>query len=91
MLTPSKSLNPIKSYLKNDIEITNELTKNLIKDLRNGYVDFLVTNLLMKEYNDLDIKICTKIHDFVPCSEKYLKNRKEKMSLQELLKYKIIL
>ena len=44
----------------------------------------------MKEYNDLDIKICTKIHDFVPCSEKYLKNRKEKMSLQELLKYKII-
>lgn len=44
----------------------------------------------MKEYNDLDIKICTKLHDFFACSEKYLKNRKEKMSLQELLKYKII-
>lgn len=44
----------------------------------------------MKEYNDLNIKICTKLHDFFSCSEKYLKNRKEKMSLQDLLKYKII-
>ena len=79
-----------KLYPNIDIEITNELTTNLIKDLRNGYIDFLVTNLPMKEYGDLDIKVCAKLHDSFACSSKYREDTKKEMQLEELLDYKII-
>lgn len=79
-----------RRYPNIDIEITNELTPNLIKDLRNGYVDFLVTNLPMKDYLDFDIKVCTKLHDTFACSEKYLTKQDKVFELEELLKYKII-
>ncbi|MBQ8043773.1 MAG: LysR family transcriptional regulator [Clostridia bacterium] len=77
-------------YPNIDIEITNELTPNLIKDLRNGYIDFLVTNLPMKEYLDLDVKVCAKLHDSFACSEKYLPKEDKEYKIEELLKYKTI-
>lgn len=77
-------------YPNIDIEITNELTTNLVKGLRNGYIDFLVTNLPMKEYMDLDIKVCAKLHDSFACSNKYLQDEKRVYNLEELLKHKII-
>lgn len=77
-------------YPNIDIEITNELTTNLVKGLRNGYIDFLVTNLPMKEHSDLDIQVCTKLHDSFACSEKYLKNSNKTFELNELLNYKIV-
>lgn len=77
-------------YPKISIEITNELTTNLVKELRNGYVDFLVTNLPMKEYQDLDIKVCAKLNDSFACSEKYLKNQNRIYELEDLIKYKIV-
>lgn len=77
-------------YPNIEIEITNELTTNLVKGLRNGYIDFLVTNLPMKEYNDLDIKVCAKLHDSFACSEKYLKETDKIFELEELLEYKIV-
>lgn len=79
-----------KLYPNIDITITNELTTNLVKDLRNGYVDFLVTNLPMKGNNDLNIEVCAKLHDSFACSQKYLDNPKKVLSLDELLKHKII-
>jgi len=77
-------------YPNIDIEITNELTTNLISDLRNGYVDFLVTNLPTKEYLDMDIKVCAKLHDAFACSEKYLKKEDKIYALHEVIKNKVI-
>lgn len=77
-------------YPNIDISITNELTKNLVKDLRNGYVDFLITNLPMKEYNDLNIEVCAKLHDSFACSNKYLEKENKIYSLEEILKHKIV-
>lgn len=79
-----------KLYPNVDIEITNELTTNLVSDLRNGYVDFLVTNLPTKEYLDMDIKVCATLHDTFACSEKYLEKENKTYTLDELLKNKVI-
>lgn len=79
-----------RQYPNIDIEITNELTTNLVKGLRNGYIDFLVTNLPMKEFHDMDIKVCAKLHDSFACSRKYLENENTVYELNELLKYKIV-
>lgn len=79
-----------RKYPNIDIEITNELTTNLVKGLRNGYIDFLVTNLPMKEFHDMDIKVCAKLHDSFACSEKYLKVENKVYTLEKLLKYKIV-
>ena len=79
-----------RQYPNIDIEITNELTTNLVKGLRNGYIDFLVTNLPMKEFADLDIKVCAKLHDSFACSNKYLVNENKTLKLEEVLRHKII-
>ena len=77
-------------YPNIDIEITNELTINLISDLRNGYVDFLVTNLPTKEALDMDITVCAKLHDTFAVSEKYLEKENKEYTLKELLEHKIV-
>lgn len=77
-------------YPNIEIEITNELTTNLVKDLRNGYVDFLVTNLPMKDYLDLDIKVCAHLHDTFACSQQYMKDTGKIYTLEKLVKYKTI-
>lgn len=79
-----------EQYPNIDIEITNELTTNLVKDLRNGYIDFLVTNLPMKENHDLNIQNCAKLHDSFACSRKYMENPKTEINVQDILNYKIV-
>lgn len=79
-----------KLYPNIDISIVNELTPNLLKDLRNGYVDFLVVNLPMEAPNDMNVNVCAELHDSFACSEIYMKNPNKVMPLEELLKYKII-
>jgi DNA-binding transcriptional LysR family regulator len=77
-------------YPNIDIEITNKLTVNLMSDLRNGYVDFLVTNLPTKEALDMEITVCAKLHDTFAVSEKYLAKENKLYTLNELLEYKIV-
>ena len=79
-----------RRYPNIEIEITNELTPNLIKDLRNGYIDFLVTSLPIKENLDLDVKVCKKLQDTFVTRDKYLKNEDRVYNIEELLKYKLI-
>ena len=79
-----------KMYPNIDISITNELTTNLVRYLRNGYIDFLVTNLPMNENSDLNIEVCAKLHDSFACSSKYINNPPKILNLEELLKFKII-
>lgn len=71
-----------KKYPKVDIKITNNLTDNLITDLRGGNLDLLVINLPMKESKDLKIiPVCTVQDIFVGNLDYYNKtNGKIKLS-----------
>lgn len=52
-----------KEYPNIDIEIVNNLTENLLTDLRNGSLDMLVLNMPMKEANDLKITKIMEVQD----------------------------
>ncbi len=52
-----------EKYPHISISITNHLTEELIKLLRDGSVDLLVLNLPMKEKKDLDIIPFLEVHD----------------------------
>lgn len=79
-----------KKYPNIDIVVINELTTNLVKDLKNGYIDFLVANLPMERYHDLNIKVCSKLHDSFACSLKYMEKVDKVFSIDDILKYKIV-
>lgn len=67
------------------ISITNHLTADLIKLLRNGSVDLLVLNLPMKEQSDLEIKPFLTVHDILAVGEKYVELTTKKHDFSELL------
>lgn len=50
-------------YPNVSISIINDLTQDLIKDLREGTVDLLILNLPTKEYKDIEIIPFLKVHD----------------------------
>lgn len=77
-------------YPNIEISIVNELTKNLVKDLKNGYIDFLVANMPIETSRELNIDICAKLQDIFVTSDKYIDLKKRKIDLKELMKYKII-
>jgi len=51
------------SYPNVSISITNDLTQNLVKLLREGSVDLLILNLPTKEYKDIEITPFLEVHD----------------------------
>lgn len=76
-------------YPNIDINITNELTENLIKDLRNGNLDIIVIAIPKKEINDLKIKNLYDLHDIFVGNYKY-KDYKYN-NIEALLKEDILL
>ena len=50
-------------YPNVSISITNNLTQELVKLLREGTVDLLIVNLPMKEYKDIEIVPFMEVHD----------------------------
>ena len=50
-------------YPNVSISITNNLTQELVKLLREGSVDLLIVNLPMKEYKDIEIVPFMEVHD----------------------------
>lgn len=50
-------------YPNINISITNDLTQNLVKLLREGSVDLLILNLPTKEYKDIEVKPFLEVHD----------------------------
>lgn len=50
-------------YPNVSISITNNLTQELVKLLREGTVDLLIVNLPMKEYKDIEITPFMEVHD----------------------------
>lgn len=79
-----------EKYPKIEIQIVNNLTTNLIKELRNGNLDILVLNLPMDENKDLKItKICDVQDTFVG-NKKYYELTNGKLKLNDLKDYPLI-
>lgn len=79
-----------EKYPKIEIQIVNNLTTNLIKELRNGNLDILVLNLPMDENKDLKItKIC-EIQDIFVGNKKYYDLTNGKLKLSDLNNYPLI-
>lgn len=50
-------------YPNVDISITNDLTENLIKNLRNGSLDIIITAIPKNKLNDIKYETITDLHD----------------------------
>lgn len=79
-------------YPKIDIQITTNLTSELIPKLKNGLIDIIILNLNDKNYgNDIEIIKCRKIHDCFVTNNKYNNLINKEISLKELNNYPLIL
>lgn len=77
-------------YPNIEISIVNELTINLVKDLKNGYLDLLITNMPINTSSDLKVEVCAKLHDSFASSKKYIDLEGKKIKLSDITNYKII-
>lgn len=76
-------------YPNVDINIYNDLTDNLIKELRNGNLDIIIINDPRTNIKDIDIKKLTKLTDIFVGNSKY--KDKKYNTIKDLLKEKILL
>ena len=79
-----------EKYPNIDIEIINNLTKDLLKDLRNGNLDMLILNMPMNDSKDLKIKKVMDVQDIFVANKKIYDKCKGKIDLNELNKYPLI-
>lgn len=77
-------------YPKIDIQIVNNLTANLLKELRNGNLDILFLNMPMNENKDLNIIPINDVQDIFVGNKKYYDLTKGKVNLKELNEYPLI-
>ena len=77
-------------YPKIEIQIVNNLTTNLIKDLRNGNLDILFLNLPMNEDKDLKIIPIKDVQDIFVGNKKFYDLTSGKVLLKDLNKYPLI-
>lgn len=77
-------------YPKIEIQIVNNLTTNLVKELRNGNLDILFLNLPMNESKDLKVIPIFDVQDIFVGNKKFYDLTKGKLSLKELKKYPLI-
>lgn len=77
-------------YPKIDIQIVNNLTTNLLKELRNGNLDILFLNMPMNENKDLNIISINDVQDIFVGNKKYYDLTKGKINLKELNEYPLI-
>ena len=93
--TTTISENYLMSYLKEFslkypnvvINIKNDLTDNLIKELRNGNLDIIIMAYSDNNIKDLNINYLTDLNDIFVSSKKY----NEILDIQKLLKENILL
>lgn len=78
-----------KKYPNVDINIHNDLTDNLIKELRNGNLDIIIINTPNTNIKDIDIKELTKLTDIFVGNSKY--KDKKYNSIKDLLQEDILL
>ena len=68
-----------------DISITNDLTINLVTNLKKGSLDLLIVNLPMQEDEDLIITPCAVLHDCFAGNLAYKKQVNKKISISDLV------
>ncbi len=76
-------------YPNIDINIHNDLTDNLIKELRNGNLDIIIINTPNNNIKDLKIEEISELTDIFVGSSKY--KNKEYKNIKELLQEDILL
>lgn len=79
-----------KKYPNIEIEITNNLTENLLSDLRNGSLDMLILNLPMKEQKDLRIIQIMDVQDIFVTNKDFKEQIKEPVPLSELNQFPLL-
>lgn len=79
-----------ENYPKIEIQIVNNLTTNLLKELRNGNLDILVLNMPMNEGKDLKIIPITDVHDIFVGNKKYYNLTNKNVLLEDLKEYPLI-
>lgn len=79
-----------EKYPNIEINITNTLTENLLKDLRNGNLDILILNMPMEEAKDLNIKKIMDVQDIFVTNEKYYKELNGKINIKDLTKFPLL-
>ena len=77
-------------YPNIDIQIVNNLTENLITDLRNGSLDMLLLNMPMNESKDLEIINILNVQDIFVGNKKYYEITNGNLKLDELNKYPLL-
>lgn len=76
-------------YPNVDINIINDLTENLIKDLRNGSLDIIITAIPKNKLSDIKYVTITEMHDIFVCGNKYKDKKYD--NINDLLKENILL
>lgn len=79
-----------KKYPNIEINITNNLTEELLKDLRNGNLDILILNLPMEDAKDLNIKKVMDVQDIFVTNEEYYKRLNGKINVKDLNDYPLL-
>lgn len=77
------------SYPNININIVNDLTENLIKGLRNGSFDIIITAIPKHDIKDIDYKVISELNDIFVGGTKYKNNNYK--NIKELLREDIII
>lgn len=77
-------------YPKIDIQIVNNLTNNLLKELRNGNLDILFLNMPMSECKDLKIMNIKDVQDIFVGNKKFYEETNGKLNIEELKNYPLL-
>lgn len=80
-----------EKYPKIDIQINNNLSNNLLKELRNGNLDILIMFLPENDNKDLILKPITDVQDIFVGNKKYYDLTKGKLNIKNLKSYPLIL
>lgn len=89
-LTPYiKKFNELHSKI--DIQIYTNLTKDLMKKLKDGLIDIIILNLPYPKDEEMIIKKCKSINDAFVVSKKYTNLIDKEISIKDLNNYPLIL
>lgn len=79
-----------ENYPNIEIQIVNNLTSTLIKDLRNGNLDILFLNMPSNENKDLKVLPILEVNDIFVGNKKYYDLTNGKILLKDLINYPLI-
>lgn len=80
-----------EKYPKIDIKIINNITSNLLEQLKNGFIDLVIMTLDNQDYSDFNIIKCKERNDCFVANLKYYNLTKKELSLKDLNNYPLIL